>query len=198
MAAKVHKEFNVRLPMAEIFRRPTIRGLSRYLKESGRERWTMIHPLEKQDYYELSSAQKRLYVLQRLDASATAYNIPFAWEIRGTVDPVKLELTFNRLIRRHESLRTGIHQVDGQPVQRIRDNLELTIEHFDPKTFIRPFDPEQPPLLRVGLVNTQPSMSILAVDIHHIIADGLSLVLFDPGILRCLQRHPPVTAEHPV
>jgi hypothetical protein len=38
--------------------------------------YTPINPVEKKEYYELSSAQKRLYLIQRMTADSTAYNMP--------------------------------------------------------------------------------------------------------------------------
>ncbi len=75
MAAKINKIFNVKLPLAEIFKAPTIRGLSEYIKRSGKVPYATIVPAEKKEYYVLSSAQKRLYILQQMDMESTVYNI---------------------------------------------------------------------------------------------------------------------------
>ncbi|MCP5054026.1 MAG: AMP-binding protein, partial [bacterium] len=85
-------------------------------------------------YYPLSSAQKRLFVLQQMDLDSTVYNIPqmmvLDTEKGFEVNPPKLEETFRQLIRRHESFRTSFHMIDDQPVQKVHDNVELEIECF--------------------------------------------------------------------
>ena len=42
------------------------------------------------------------------------------------------------------------------------------------ENFIRPFDLSKGPLLRVGLIQINPSEHILMLDMHHIITDGVS------------------------
>jgi hypothetical protein len=47
------------------------------------------------------------------------------------------------------------------------------------KTFVRPFNLSQPPLMRVGFIKVNNDRHILMVDIHHIVSDG-----FSHGILK--------------
>ncbi|MCX6584301.1 MAG: non-ribosomal peptide synthetase, partial [Candidatus Aminicenantes bacterium] len=63
LAAMIHKTFNIKIPLVEIFKRPTIRGLFEYLNEAVGEKYILIEPVEEKEYYILSSAQKRLYFL---------------------------------------------------------------------------------------------------------------------------------------
>ncbi|MCP5052343.1 MAG: hypothetical protein GY940_34565, partial [bacterium] len=55
LLAQIHKELDVRLPVAEIFKRPTIRRLAEYFEKAVRERFISIKPAEEKDYYVLSS-----------------------------------------------------------------------------------------------------------------------------------------------
>ncbi|CAM5482782.1 hypothetical protein SFUMM280S_05967 [Streptomyces fumanus] len=41
--------------------------------------------------------------------------------------------------------------------------------------FIRPFDVEKAPLLRIGLVSVSVNVHYLLIDMHHIISDGASV-----------------------
>ena len=66
---------NVILPLAEIFKTPTIRGLSEYITGAV-ENIMNDKPVEKKEYYVLSSAQKRMYILQQMELQSTAYNMP--------------------------------------------------------------------------------------------------------------------------
>ena len=93
--------------------------------------------------------------------------------------------TFAKLIQRHESLRTSFVIIGEEPVQRIHkyksfaELFQKRLPEGPPeaiiKSFIRPFDLSQAPLLRVGLVKLEEDKHLLMVDMHHIISDGISM-----------------------
>jgi tyrocidine synthetase-3 len=186
LIAKTHKHLKVKLPLAEVFQTPTIRGLSGYINGLVEENFTSIEPVEKKEYYVLSSAQKRLYILHQMDWSSTAYNIPEIIPLPEKPDIMKLEETFKKLIDRHESLRTSFHMVGDQPVQKVHEKVEFAIrlsvaEASSAKTaadiihdFVCPFDLAQAPLLRVGLMSMETGEYLMMIDMHHIISDGIS------------------------
>ncbi|MCP4150357.1 MAG: amino acid adenylation domain-containing protein, partial [bacterium] len=184
LVSKIHKAFNVKLPLAEIFNTSTIKRLAQYISSTSEERFAAIQPAPEMDCYPLSSAQKRLYVIQQVDFNSTAYNMPRIIPLSETPDLEKLHDTFIKLLNRHESLRTSFRIVDNQPVQEIRDidALDFKIEQYDMagtaedirKHFIRPFDLASAPLLRVGQLSTADGKHMLLVDLNHIISDGVS------------------------
>jgi tyrocidine synthetase-3 len=178
LVSKIHRALDVKIPLAEVFRTPHIRGLAHYIQSAAVERFIAIQPAEEKEYYPLSSAQRRLFILQQMEAAATVYNMPEMFEFRDPPAKDKLEHAFRQLIQRHQSLRTSFHLVDDQPVQKIHDQVEFAIHYFDPEAdtsdFIRPFDLSQAPLLRVGLAHTPEDRHVLMVDMHHIISDGVS------------------------
>ncbi len=177
VVSNIHKALNVKVPLAEIFKTPTIRELAQFVRKASAEAFTAIEPTEKQEYYPLSSAQKRLYVLQEMDVNSTAYNMPQIMELHAKPDTMRLTGTFNQLIARHESLRTAFIMKNGKPVQVIKDKSEIELE-MEPEggieSFIRPFDLSRAPLLRVALAESSHGSWLLMVDIHHIISDGVS------------------------
>ncbi|MCP4218660.1 MAG: hypothetical protein GY765_28760, partial [bacterium] len=87
-----------------------------------------IKPVEKKEYYTLSSAQKRLYVLQQMELESTAYNIPSATSLEGLLNLEKLEVALSKLIHRHESLRTTFHLIEEAPVQKVHPFVPFKIE----------------------------------------------------------------------
>ncbi|MCX6579065.1 MAG: amino acid adenylation domain-containing protein [Candidatus Aminicenantes bacterium] len=197
LASKIHKAFHVSVPLAEIFKTPTIRGLANYFKAAVKDRYVSIEPVEKKAYYALSSAQKRLYILHQMDEQGVGYNIPAFSILEGEIDKDRLEQTLKLLISRHESLRTSFHIINDEPAQRIHDEVAFEIEQFDlaakdakdredfhhssfigtPNHFIRAFDLSKAPLLRVGLLKENDYRHILMVDMHHIISDGTSMAI---------------------
>jgi len=182
VVSKIRKRFDFKLSLTDFFDSPTIRGLSELIKPAAGTGETgfmfkTIGPVEKRDYYPASSQQKRLYALQQFDRESTAYNVPGVLTLTGNVDVERIRFIAGKLIERHEAFRTGFQMVNGEPVQRIYDTID-TGAGLSMDTaltdFIRPFDLSAAPLLRLGLVRLDENGYLLTVDMHHIIADGLS------------------------
>ncbi len=187
-AAGIHKAFNVKIPLREIFKTPTIRGLGSYLKKAGKDRHFDVTRTESRDYYPLAPAQRRLFTLQRMEPENTAYNMPRIIPLGENIDPEQLEKAFRLLIQRHESLRTSFHIIAGQAVQKIHDTVPFVLQHPESGAgssgqatgnpmvhLVRPFDLTEPPLLRVLLLNGPGgNKQGLFIDMHHIITDGVS------------------------
>jgi amino acid adenylation domain-containing protein len=184
LLGRVHKTLEVKVPLAELFKRPQLKEISQYIQGLKRDRFEGICPTEGKDHYMLSSSQKRLYVLQAMNPEGTGYNMPEMFLLPQEPDIQGLTKAFKKLIQRHQSLRTGFNMWESEPVQRIPEQVEFEIEAYDIektpgirqifKLFIRAFDLSVAPLLRVGLIHRPGEKSILMVDMHHIISDGLS------------------------
>jgi len=192
--SKIHETFNVKLKLTEIFINPTIRQLAEVIHDnsSSTQHFHSIEPTPEQDYYILSPAQERLFLLYKIDPYGVGYNIPVFFEIQGEIQVEKWNQVFKRLIHRHESLRTSFHMIDNNPVQKIHPDTPFEVEIVSPSTepgtpgedipditrithaFIRPFDLSKPPLLRAGLLSQGNNKNLLMVDMHHIISDGTS------------------------
>ncbi|MCP5047949.1 MAG: amino acid adenylation domain-containing protein, partial [bacterium] len=130
MVSRVHKAFDVKVPLAEVFRTPSVRQLAEYIHRAAPDRYAAVEPADKRQYYNLSSAQRRLYIIHQMDLESTAYNMPQFIPL-GQAPPVEtLEAAFKKLIDRHESLRTSFHMIDNQPVQKVHDDVEFEIEFF--------------------------------------------------------------------
>jgi tyrocidine synthetase-3 len=172
LSARIHKEMKVRVPLVEIFSSPTIRELSALIRRTVHDEFISIVPTEEREYYPLSSPQRRLYVLQQMDVDLTVYNVPTHLILEGSVDRARLKQTFQKLIDRHESLRTSFRFVGEEPVQQVHRRLKFEIDSHDS---VRPFDLSAPPLLRVGLVTVDESHCLLMLDTHHIVTDGISM-----------------------
>ncbi len=136
--------------------------------------------------YEASSAQKRLYIVDRLQGESILYNMPKAWIIEGHLDPIRLDAAVRELIRRHETLRTCFVSIDGEVFQKVYEDLDFKLKYSEPgKTtkdvdaiidgFIKPFDLSEVPLWKIELVQLEPGKRLLMIDIHHIISDGVSM-----------------------
>ncbi|HLP62056.1 MAG TPA: amino acid adenylation domain-containing protein, partial [Candidatus Deferrimicrobium sp.] len=129
LAAKIHKVFDVVVPLAEIFKTPRIREISGYIIKAAHWEYEQIEAAEKKEYYLLSSAQKRLYFLQQMEKDGITYNITAIMIVAGILDKKRLEHSIRRLIERHESLRTSIDVIAEEPVQRIHEGVAFAIEN---------------------------------------------------------------------
>ncbi|MCP4149582.1 MAG: amino acid adenylation domain-containing protein, partial [bacterium] len=188
LAAKLHKVFDVEIPLTELFKYTTIREQADYMKKAEKDKYESVEPAEKKEYYPLSPAQERLYILQQLTPGGTVYNMPITIPMESP-DPAKLEQTLRQIIKRHESLRTSFQLIDEKPVQVIHDNVNFELENLDAHKekivdgrwsrhfFSRFFDLSRAPLLRAALVKVEEPEDkyLFLVDMHHIIADGVSL-----------------------
>jgi amino acid adenylation domain-containing protein len=192
LMSRIHNQLGIKIPLAEIFNNPTIRSLAAYMNTSmsAKNTFLAIEPVEKKEYYPLSSAQKRLYFLQQWDPLSIAYNMPMIQALGNSIDLQALEAAMNKLIARHETMRTSFIQLVDIPFQKVHDPAPFKIEYYDLATegtekteenihqliqsFIRPFDLSQAPLLRCALIRRDNDHHIWLVDIHHIVTDGTS------------------------
>ncbi|MCP4152344.1 MAG: non-ribosomal peptide synthetase, partial [bacterium] len=187
LVMRMHKEFDISIPVADVFKLLTVRGFAASIKEKQKERFYSVEPIEKRDYYHLSHAQERLYIIQQIDPADTSYNLPAYLKLKGKLDREKMEKTFIRLIERHETLRTSFVMKYEEPVQRVHDTVEFSLEYTSAgedeekkisEAFVRPFDLSKAPLVRSGLIETVEQEFLWMVDMHHIIQDGISLNIF--------------------
>jgi len=141
----------------------------------------------------LSFAQQRLWFLEQLAPGTSAYNIPLAVRLEGDLDVAALERALNRVVSRHESLRTTFSLSEGgEPRQHVAAGLRLALPVIDlrgePERVRReaarrlimevadePFDLSRGPLLRARLLRLGAGEHAAALALHHAVADGWSL-----------------------
>ncbi|MGM9977963.1 MAG: amino acid adenylation domain-containing protein [Clostridium sp.] len=183
----IEKIIGNRIEIKTIFERPTIRSLAESLNKEKNNVYEKITKVEEQEYYEMSSAQKRIYVVGEIDDNKVSYNIPIALKIEGNLDVERLKNAVSKLIERHEIFRTSFHMIDGKAVQKISKNVNINFEYEERfikdeskliMEFMRPFDLSKAPLMRVKVIKSTNDSYILLIDIHHIIADGESVSIF--------------------
>ncbi|MGW8444293.1 non-ribosomal peptide synthase/polyketide synthase [Paenibacillus sp. S33] len=183
MLGNIQKKLKVKLSIRETFKFPTIEQLSQLISGMEPKEYMSIPFVEPQDFYILSSAQMRLYILNQLDGGEVAYNMPIIMWIEGPINVSRFEEAFSKLIQRHESLRTSFIKVNGTPVQKIHDEVTFEIDYCQAEEseiptylneFFQPFDLTKAPLLRVKLVQVSFERYLFLFDMHHIISDGVS------------------------
>jgi len=196
LLAKIHKKMNLSVPIAVFFDQANIKGLARYKEsregEEPAQDFLSIPNCEEKEYYDLSPAQERLFILHQMEPDRPVYNMPDVMRLEGEIDMERMNRTFRALIKRHESLRTSYEVIGTDPRQKIHGDADFAVEVYGGtgtdeqqgnrgrevaviNEFIRPFDLSRVPMLRIGLLETGPGRHLLMLDIHHIAADGASV-----------------------
>jgi surfactin family lipopeptide synthetase A len=140
----------------------------------------------------LSYAQQRLWYLQQLEPDSTAYHLTLAARLDGPLDADALDAALQQLIARHEALRTCFVLADHQPAQLVAGQLNVPLVRYDvshrpsdeqeavvqqrvSELANTPFDLSQAPLLRSALITLGEYQHVVALVLHHTVADGWSL-----------------------
>ncbi|MGB7605480.1 MAG: condensation domain-containing protein, partial [Lutisporaceae bacterium] len=200
IASKIKKVLNASVPLSELFKTPTIKGLADYVKstkliDGESSLYWGIEPTEARPYYPASLNQARTYAVQQFDKQNISYNMPCFVRIEGSLDIHKIENAFNEIVQRHEALRTSFSVIEGEIVQTIHKVTDFKINHIRMsegkcpsaealvQNYLKPFDLNTVPLLRVNLIELTDEQGqvinkyILNYDMHHIISDGVSAIL---------------------
>jgi len=154
--------------------------------------------------YVLSPAQNRLWILAQYENVGSAYNMPWIFNWKGSLDIAKLRDAYHRLIRDHESLRTtfGMNE-SGQLRQFVhsfkeesfpldcitfnageKTNNLIQLAQSEVNRFIsESFDLNSLPLMRAKVFQYSKNEYIIAFCLHHIIADGRSINILQRDLL---------------
>ncbi|MCC2442993.1 condensation domain-containing protein [Bacillus cereus] len=185
----IERDFQVRIPLGVFFENPCINDLSSLiLTANAKEQFTVL-PAPFKEFYPVSNSQRRQYILQNLSEDNLSYNMPGAAIITGKLDIERFKEAFDKLILRHESFRTIFDVAGEEIIQTILPHVDFNIEYGIIKVenleeaivkFIRPFNLDEAPLLRVELQklideNCSEEKHFFMFDMHHIISDGVSM-----------------------
>ena len=172
------------------------KNIAAHSADSGREKSEAIAPAPRDQDVELSFAQQRLWFLNEFDPGNPHYNIPLMMRMVGRVQTGILQQALDRLVERHESLRTiFVKSANGEARQRILPGMKTPViiddlSSYDKKiaetlagkiaakmarTF---FDLSRGPLIKVRLVKKSSDDFLFIIVMHHIISDGWSVNIF--------------------
>lgn len=153
-----------------------------------------MHASEEADVFvfPMTVAQRGFWYLDGLDPGNPAYNIAVRFRLEGPLNHGALVRAINEIVRRHESLRTVIREVDGEPVQVVMPSLSIPLpvadlrsvpavdrhqrsEEMATEEARKRFDLSAGPLVRAGLLRLDEQDHVLLVTVHHIVSDGWSI-----------------------
>ena len=186
-----HLARDVGLP--DLFHAQTVRALAQRIGEREKAGHDHIETVPDAPDYPLSHAQKRLWLLDRMNVGLRAYNMTGFFRFHVLLDARLVKAAVAEVIRRHESLRTGFIEIDGVPRQVVADQIEIDLAFYDLRqadsqrdSILRRliermihhfYDLTHPPLFEIGLAWLNERESLLLFSMHHIIGDGWSMVV---------------------
>ncbi len=221
LVSRLRDVFQIELPLSAVFRAPSVEALAveieRVLRADESPAAAPLLPVSRDRVLTASFAQQRLWFLQRLQPDDGAWHVPWIVELRGHVDVLSLQRSFDALVRRHESLRTRFAERDGRPVQVIDPEGSCPLQVLDLRASperheaVRrralaeqrePFDLARGPLMRAHLLRLEDELSVLCVTLHHIVSDGWSLGVLGRELGACYAAfqagHSPSLPDLPV
>lgn len=141
----------------------------------------------------LSFSQERLWFLQNLEPDSPAYHVPLGMRLRGRLNLLALQRSLERIVGRHEILRTRYRSEKGWVRQIVYDEaqvplpmVDLMTESFGAREGIlrkalasavrAPFDLCRDLPLRAQMWRLREDEHVLLLVLHHIAADEWSLI----------------------
>src|ERR1041384_4658042 len=171
------------------------------------------------DTFPLSFAQESLWFLSQLQQGSAVSNVSGGVRMEGPLSVTALERALNEVVRRHESLRTTIREIESGPVQIITNPQIFHMPKFDLRKVSvaqreaeaqlllaneagKPFNVDGGPLFRATLLLLSAEEHILLLTMHHIISDGWSIGILVRELIElyeaCADSRPSTLPDLPV
>ncbi|HYF98111.1 MAG TPA: condensation domain-containing protein, partial [Coxiellaceae bacterium] len=204
LVVKIKAELKKDIAIVDVFKYPCIRFLALHLQNlanlSSQDQINRLTNVQRFKPNKVSHAQKRLWIMNEFEPNSSLYNIFGAWKLTGEIDNEALKNAVEKLVDRHESLRTIF--VGGDLIEpkqmvlkkvainqiykfiELKDDQENQLEEFIKQEANLPFDLSAGPLLRVRLIKIGKDY-YFSLCIHHIICDGWSLHIILDEISAC-------------
>lgn|GEM_PF-1422032 len=190
LISRIKKELKQNIAFKVFFDNPTIRGIAAELDLQEVENIEDITLASAKEYYNLSHAQKRMWILAQNKDNASAYHMPVSLLLEGSLNIALLEESLDIIIKRHEALHTIYNVIGGVPYQKVVYNYSSVFDYADVSLstdsdnaarelikdkLIKPFNLEADIPVRTGLIKLGDNKHILLLVIHHIAGDGISI-----------------------
>ncbi|MBZ5494707.1 MAG: amino acid adenylation domain-containing protein [Acidobacteriia bacterium] len=189
LVSRIRSAWGVNLALDTFFRAASVSQLLPELRRAVAHR--ALDRQKRPERLPLSFAQQRLWFLDQLGGGSTEYNMPEALRLKGKLDLKALERAVNRIVQRHESLRTHFAMVEDEPAQVIEPErrIEMKIEDLrrmspaEQDAAVRQamqreldekFDLSHGPLLRAKVLKLGEEEHVFLRTVHHIVSDGWS------------------------
>ncbi|MDQ0273780.1 non-ribosomal peptide synthetase [Cytobacillus purgationiresistens] len=179
----IHKKYNIDMTFEELFSLPTVHKLATYIQSAEKNsQYSNLPSAKEREYYPLTPMQRKIYFMEHYEGIGTAYNVTTFLKLEGRFLEDKAQSAFQRLIDRHESLRTNYRTENGELRQIVHKSRKVKIEKIGTEfkdnledILIQPFNLALDPLIRIAICEINSNEFILGLDTHHIAADRISM-----------------------
>lgn len=182
----INKAFRVDAEIEIIYQNPSIKELAPEIAKLEKQDYNHLPIAPEYKHYPVSLSQKRIYYSWMINPDSINYNIPIAFQIQGKVAADRLEECIKILISRHDSLKMSF-EITSDPQFIIHKSIDFHLNRISYgngqldsvlKEQVKPFDIVCAPLFRASLLENQEIGSLLFLDFHHLISDGVSIYNF--------------------
>ncbi|MGW0037985.1 amino acid adenylation domain-containing protein [Gordonia sp. NPDC003376] len=191
VAARLADTLDLDIAVRDLFDTPSVRELVSATVGRGR-RIPRLTPASRPERIPLSTAQSRMWFINRFDPDSAAYNIPMALRLTGTLDVAALHDALGDVVERHEVLRTRYPADEQGPFQQIlaatdaRAMLDWA-DGCDADALLHAatggFDVTTELPIRARLAPAGENRWDLVITVHHIAFDGESTPVFVRDLL---------------
>jgi len=203
--SRISKVIGISVPVQRLFEAPTVAAFARAVEAQLTGGATLpvagFAAMPRAGKLPLSSAQQRLWYLDRLAPGGFSYNVPVVLRLTGPLRIDVLARSLDAIAGRHEALRTRFVEIDGEPAQVIApasavartlevDHLAagsdatLGLHAWAVREAQHPFALAEGPVFRAKLLALGPDHHALGLTLHHIVCDAWSIGI----LLRELQE----------
>ena len=211
--ARIRQVLGVEVPLKELFAQPELAAFAAVVQQAERSEQPALIPLARaqapvpvsvpvaplahavDETIPLSFAQQRLWFMAQMEGGSEAYHMPLTLRLQGSLKQIALQRALDRLVSRHEALRTTFVRDGERTVQHIAapdmgfalDEQDLSDEGGAQSEQLQkclaqeanaPFDLQHGPMIRGQLIRLASKDYVLAITMHHIVSDGWSLGIF--------------------
>jgi len=182
VVSAVSQAFAKSMPVRTLFEHNTVQSLAAFLDAQNETGHTAIPRVSRDEKLPLSFGQQRLWFVDQLEPDSTQYNMPMGLRLRGALDRNALQHALDRLVERHEVLRT-VYRDDAQvilpaaPVVITEHTIsdEAEVQQLARAEAKKVFRLDQDLMLRVTLMRISEEEHVLLFTMHHIASDAWSL-----------------------
>ncbi|WP_143281847.1 non-ribosomal peptide synthetase, partial [Burkholderia pseudomallei] len=193
LVSRLRQALSVEVALSTVFDAPVLSALAERLEAENTAVLPPIPLASRDGRIALSLAQQRLWFLTQLEGVSEAYHMSGAVRLDGPLNREVLQRALNRIVMRHEALRTCFVREEGEPIQVIQPHADLTMSYHDLREAEQseqrakdlsqahasaPFDLSRDLPVRVLLLQLADEAHVVQVVMHHIASDGWSVGVF--------------------
>ncbi|MDB6369063.1 amino acid adenylation domain-containing protein [Photorhabdus bodei] len=201
ITASIRNTLTNNFSMHELFANPTIAQIASVIRHSHKHEISApktTHNISDHNTFDgkmpISYCQKMYWYFIQEALLEDSFHVPITLLMEGELNHSALEKSLNTILARHESLRFKFYKENGQifmqPDNSIKINLQviealprgiereqiiIEINKLWEEKLRTPFDVYNGPLIKTFLLPVSETITVLFIDVHHIISDGWSV-----------------------